>query len=63
MTLPVSTSCRKFVFGLSVEGDGGAVFVRVVRYAVDPAGPDDAYPGALPRLSSCTRTWKKYPAT
>src|ERR1700722_14660446 len=46
MTLPVSTSCRKFFPGVPVEGCSGAVFARVIRYAVDPAGPDDADPGA-----------------
>jgi hypothetical protein len=46
MTLPVSTSCGTLLFGVSHQGRGCAVFVRVVRYAVDPAWPDDADPGA-----------------
>src|SRR6185437_4618746 len=37
MTLPVSTSCRKFLIGVLLEGCGGAVLGRIVGDAVDPA--------------------------
>src|SRR3974377_732832 len=46
MTLPVSTSSREFFGGVSCEPCSSAMFAGVVRDAVDPAGPDDADPGA-----------------
>src|SRR5579875_715271 len=46
MTLPVSTSCGKLARVLLGQGRCCAVQGRVVGRAVDPAGPDDAYPGA-----------------
>jgi hypothetical protein len=46
MTLPVSTSGRVLLSGLSGERGCSAVSGGVVRDAVDPAAPDDADPGA-----------------
>src|SRR2546421_10134458 len=46
MTPPVSTSCGDWLCGLPGECGGGAVPGGVVGDAFEPAGPDDADPGA-----------------
>src|SRR5438034_10392284 len=46
MTPPVSTSCRDWLCSLVGECGGGAVPGGVVGDAFEPAGPDDADPGA-----------------
>src|SRR5207245_534841 len=46
MTPPVSTSCGDWLCGLLGECGGGAVPGGVVGDAFEPAGPDDADPGA-----------------